>query len=345
MSEESNRNLHVADAAGPAPSRRPAMPRRRCAVPVVAASLLLACGTTSSTSLERETLGAVVFTHHETEVRGVTWHHVEAGRGEPILFVHGLPESWFSWHHQLEDLSRDHRVVAIDRKGCGRSGKEDGDYRVPTVADELLELADAIGLDRFTLVSHDWGTLVADEVASRRPERVARYVRMQVPVHVIEARHFPQFRLFTDPVIAESVLGDAARFVDGLYGRAGVPDQPFRNTVQQLPDAELDRITAEFARPGSARATYYYFRDNPADFGAWPARKTAQTARMTMPVLLLQADSDRNQPLYYFDGATAFFPDARLEIVADSGHFSHVEQPAAVSAAIRRFLAEASQGR
>lgn len=345
MIETRRRSLRPGDASGGAP--RPCLDTARLprGFAVLVAVLFLACGTASSPGPERETLAGVEFTHHETEIRGVTWHHVEAGRGEPILFVHGLPESWFSWHHQLEDLSRDHRVVAVDRKGCGRSDKEDGDYRVATVADELLELADVIGLDRFTLVSHDWGTLVADEVASRRPERVVRYVRMQVPVQLIEARHFPQFRLFTDPVIAESVLGDAARFVDGLYGRVGVPDQPFRNTVQQLPGAELDRITAEFARPGSARATYYYFRDNPADFAAWPARKTAQTARMTMPVLLLQADSDRNQPLYYFDGATAFFPDARLEIVADSGHFSHVEQPDAVSTVIRRFLAETSQGR
>ncbi len=289
-----------------------------------------------------EHLGEVACTHHFTKVAGILWHFVEAGRGEPIVFVHGLPESWFSWHYQLEALAKDYRVIAIDRKGCGQSDKSDGDYRAETVADEIVALMDAISVGRFNLVSHDWGTLVSDAIAANHPERVLRYVRMQAPLHIIEDKHFPQFRAFRDPAVAQRLLGNPAQFVNDLYGRTGQPARN-KNTVQQISDADLDRITKEFSYPGNAPGSHYYFRDNPP-LETYSARKKSEAARMTMPVLLLQADNDSHQPRYYFEEATRFFPDARIEWVANSGHFSELEQPAAVSAAIRKFYSATTPG-
>jgi pimeloyl-ACP methyl ester carboxylesterase len=69
-----------------------------------------------------------VETHGDGEPYTLTWHYVEAGEGEPIVFLHGLPESWYSWHYQLESLSDDYRVIAVDLKGYGQSDKSDGDY-------------------------------------------------------------------------------------------------------------------------------------------------------------------------------------------------------------------------
>jgi pimeloyl-ACP methyl ester carboxylesterase len=99
----------------------------------------------------------------------------------------------------------------------------------------------------------------------------------------------------------------------------------------------MARIIEEFSRDGVAEAVPRYFRDF---FAALPGTEARQAlfAAMDFPVLLLQADSDPAQPLWYFDGGTDLFPNAVLQLVEDSGHFSELEQPEAVTQAIRDFL-------
>ena len=72
-----------------------------------------------------EILNRVTFTHHFVEAPGddecVSWHYVECGQGEPIVFLHGIPNSWFQWYHQMGALSKTNRCIAIDLKGYGQS--------------------------------------------------------------------------------------------------------------------------------------------------------------------------------------------------------------------------------
>jgi len=256
------------------------------------------------------------------------WHYVEAGKGEPIVFLHGLPESWYSWHYQLESLQSGYRVIAVDLKGYGQSDKSDGDYHPENVAEELLALLDAIGVEQFNLVTHDWGTLVGDYLAGNHPDRVIRYVRMQAGLLKIDPKNHPQFALFKDQDLASRLMSDAAVFVPNVYGA---------RTVQPIREEDMARIIEEFSRDGVAEAVPRYFRDFFASPTAGEERQALFTA-MDFPVLLLQADSDPAQPLWYFDGGTDLFPDAVLQIVEGSGHFSELEQPEAVTEAIRDFL-------
>jgi len=256
------------------------------------------------------------------------WHYVEGGKGEPIVFLHGLPESWYSWHYQLESLQSDYRVIAVDLKGYGQSDKSDGNYHPENVAEEILALLDEIGVKRFNLVTHDWGTMVGDYLAGNHPDRVIRYVRMQAPLLKTDPKNHPQFVLFQDQEFAARLLGDAEAFVPNVYGP---------RTVQPIREEDMARIIEEFSRDGVAEAVPRYFRDF---FAALPGNEARQAlfAAMDFPVLLLQADSDPAQPLWYFDGGTDLFPNAVLQLVEDSGHFSELEQPEAVTQAIRDFL-------
>ncbi|MDI6857407.1 MAG: alpha/beta fold hydrolase [Dehalococcoidia bacterium] len=264
------------------------------------------------------------------EPYALTWHYVEAGEGEPVVFLHGLPESWYSWHYQLEALASEYRVIAIDLKGYGRSDKSDGDYRPANVADELLTLLDAIGLHRFSLVTHDWGTMIGDYLAGRHPDRVQRYVRMQAPLLKTDPKNHPQFVLFQDQALAARLMDDAEAFVRTVYeGR----------TVQPVAEEDMTRIIEEFSREGVAEAVPRYFRDFFSG-GVNAEEREALFAAMDFPVLLLQADSDPAQPLWYFDGGTELFPDAELRVVRDCGHFSELEQPKGVTEAIRAFFEE-----
>jgi pimeloyl-ACP methyl ester carboxylesterase len=105
--------------------------------------------------------------HHIETVNGVTWHWAEAGEGDPVVLLHGIPESWQCWLHQIPTLATQFRVLAFDLKGYGLSDKADGDYSASNVASELLQCLDAIGIDRFRLAGHDWGVSARHVVACR----------------------------------------------------------------------------------------------------------------------------------------------------------------------------------
>lgn len=268
-------------------------------------------------------------TSHFTEVEGLTWHYVEGGDGQPIVFIHGLPESWYSWHYQLEYMAADYRVIAIDLKGYGQSDKADGDYSIPNVAEEVVALLDYIGLGQFNLVTHDWGTVVGDYIAASHPHRIVRYVRMQAPLLRIDPANHPQFAIFRNQELATQIMSNTNEFVRSVYDS---------RTVQPILEEDMARIIEEFSREGVAESVPRYFRDF-SDIGEeMSEERAALFAAMDLPVLLLQADSDPAQPQWYFEGATDLFPNAELQWVENSGHFSELEQPEAVNWAIHDFL-------
>jgi len=264
--------------------------------------------------------------HKFVEAGGVNWHYVEAGEGEPVVFLHGLPESWFSWHYQIEAVSKQYHVIAVDLKGYGQSDKRDGDYTTQGVANELIALFDAIGLDKFSLVTHDWGSIIGDCVAGTIPDRIVKYIRMEAPVLKTDPAKHPQLVLFKNQDFATGMMSQARAFVTTVY-------EP--RTVQKISDADMEGIIFEFSRPGVAEAVPRYFRDfTLEDEGV----RAERFGKMTFPVLVLQGEEDPAQPLWYFDGIGEVFPDVELQVIEDAGHFTELEKPEEVSKAILDFL-------
>ncbi|GAB4442039.1 MAG: alpha/beta fold hydrolase [Anaerolineae bacterium] len=325
-----------------------------------------------------ETIDGVAYTHHFAEVDGLTWHYVEAGAGEPIVFLHGMPEAWYTWHYQMADLMADYRVIALDLKGFGQSDKADGDYSAPVVAEEIVALLDVIGLQSFTLVARDQGANVADYIAMNHPDRVAHYVRIDAALRAIGAfsgggmggrgdgsgdgarptldpNNLPDFPNDGSGQYAGRVQPMPAQIEDAeTYVRAMLTGQ----TVQAIPEADIARLVAEFSRDGVAEAALRYYRDMSAlgGFGGpggpgggaggtegvtEGARQSVDYTAMDFPVLLLQGESAMQLPMdeEQLGNAIAQFPDAVFYWVVEAGQFSHLEQPEVVSATIRAFLA------
>ncbi len=264
--------------------------------------------------------------HKFVEAGGVKWHYVEAGEGEPVVFLHGLPESWFSWHYQIDEVSKKYHVIAVDLKGYGQSDKRDGDYTARGVANELIALFAAVGLERFSLVTHDWGSLIGDHIASTVPDRIVKYVRMQAPVLKIVPTNHPQFELFKNQELARIMMSQARAFITRVY--------EFR-TVQKIKDEDMEGIIFEFSRPGVAEAVPRYFRDFELES---EDVRLERFQKMVFPVLVLQGEKDPSQPLWYFDGIEAVFPDVKFQVIKDAGHFTELEKPGEVSKAILDFL-------
>ena len=111
-------------------------------------------------------------------------HYVEAGEGPLVVLLHGFPEFWWSWRHQIPALAEaGFRVVALDLRGYAQSDAPPRwrDYRMELLAGDVAGLIDALGEERAHVVGHDWGAAVAWMVATLHPERVERLAILNVP--------------------------------------------------------------------------------------------------------------------------------------------------------------------
>ncbi len=129
-----------------------------------------------------EVVAGVEFTHRFVEVDGSRYHAVVAGPpgARPVVFLHGLPECWYAWHHQMVALAPERLVVAVELKGYGQSEKRpDTSYRFDDMAVEVMGVLDQLGVAEFDLVGQDRGAVLADNLfgVDGAVERIGRYAR------------------------------------------------------------------------------------------------------------------------------------------------------------------------
>ncbi len=123
-------------------------------------------------------------THRIVDVNGIRLHAVESGEGPLVLLVHGFPESWYSWRHQLPFLAEHgYRAVAIDVRGYGRSSApvDIEEYRMLRHVADNLALVGALGADDAVVVGHDWGAPIAWNSALLRPDVFRAVAGLSVP--------------------------------------------------------------------------------------------------------------------------------------------------------------------
>lgn len=119
------------------------------------------------------------FAPHALDLDGIQYRYVDEGQGPPLLFVHGNPTWSFAWRNFVKDLSRDHRCIAVDHVGCGRSDKPlHYSYTLGQHIDNLVTLIDRLNLQDITLFGHDWGGCIGMGAAVRRPDRFRRFCLM-----------------------------------------------------------------------------------------------------------------------------------------------------------------------
>jgi pimeloyl-ACP methyl ester carboxylesterase len=277
------------------------------------------------------------FHHKDRTVNGLQWHYVDEGPtdGEVILFLHGLPEGWYSWRYVLPLVDHKYRLIAIDMKGYGRSEKQDADYNWHHVAQQTADLMEALGIHKYYVVSHDWGTIIGSVLVGDHPEHILGYVRMEADLirraagNQLEAyMKKPQWLLFQSYWMGTYFMQDPAGFLDLVYS-------PKRMTTPFKAE-DRDYLAYEFSRPGVAAAVPHYFLAENWDLDAAIGKICANT--LPFPVLQLQADHDPAQPPSLFADVSSQCPHVKLEWVKDASHFSNFDQPAQVADAINRFV-------
>ena len=115
--------------------------------------------------------------HHYADNNGVKLHYVTLGQGDPILFVHGFPDVWFSWAHQMNGLKDDYKVAAMDMRAYNKSDQPEGveNYQMDLLMADVTSVIDALG-GNVTLVAHDWGGAICWRVAMLFPEKVNKLI-------------------------------------------------------------------------------------------------------------------------------------------------------------------------
>src|SRR5262249_47722722 len=124
-------------------------------------------------------------THRFVETNGIRMHIAEAGKGPLVVFLHGFPECWYTWRYQLAALAEaGYHVVAPDQRGYGQTGSSREGVEKYTrlhLVGGIVGLLDALGEQQTVVVGHDWGAVVAWDLAMMRPDRVRGVVALNFP--------------------------------------------------------------------------------------------------------------------------------------------------------------------
>lgn len=284
---------------------------------------------------ETEQLGDVTATHRFVDAPGdsetVRWHLVECGpaEAETVVFLHGVPDSWWQWHHVMEAIGHDRHCLSIDLKGYGQSDKRTGDYRQRGVAEQLLALLDELGVGRFSLVTHDRGTPPSDYLVASAGERVIRYGRGQQHLWHLHPDLHPQEGMFTGSH-AHELLSDAPGLVATGYGL--LAEKP-------VDIADLRRVVQEFSFPGIASAVPRYFHSS-SFRQEWVDRRRELIEQWQCPVRLFQGKNDPAQPAEFYEDPKVLgrLPAGSDVQFIDAGHFWPFEAVGETVDAIRNFV-------
>lgn len=286
---------------------------------------------------DTEVLDGVMFTHHVVFGPGdgevVQWHYVETGPqgAEIVVFLHGIPDSWYQWHHQMAALSQAHRCIAVDLKGYGQSGKGPGDYRHEGAGEQLFDMLLQEGVKSFNLVTHDRGTVQGDFIVANHSDSILRYARGEQHLYHFNPALAPQGDIFMDAPYT-GVMSNPVQFVMWVY--------TFVGGKNPMPKAEMERTIQEFSYPGITKAIPRYF--NSSSFRQeWLQRRERLLTAWECPVLILQGQESKSQPHEFYEDAPSYIPNspsASVEFIP-GGHFWTMESPEDSTDAIKRFLA------
>ncbi|HMP58560.1 MAG TPA: alpha/beta fold hydrolase [Gemmatales bacterium] len=268
-------------------------------------------------------------------------HYVDEGQGEPIVMVHGNPTWSYLFRHLLADLRSDHRVIALDHIGCGRSDKPP-DSRYAYVLErrvaDLGRLLDHLEpTQRLTLVLHDWGGMIGLAWACRHPERVGRIILGNT-----SAFPLPATKALPLSLRLARVPGLGALMVRGLNGfcRGAVR---YCVTSRRLGPEEAAAYLAPYGSWADRRAVLRFVQDIPLapTHPSWPtlaatAEKLALFA--DQPTLILWGRRDFVFDDHFLNEWRRRWPRAEVHVFEQAGHFIFEDAAAEIDPIVREFL-------
>ncbi|MCP4223934.1 MAG: alpha/beta hydrolase [Actinomycetia bacterium] len=312
--------------------------------------------------------------HRTSLSSGHRIHRVDCGQGPLVILVHGFPESWYSWRHQLSALAdAGYQASAIDVRGYGRSAAPDPieAYAMTSLVGDVIAVLDDVGVETAVVVGHDWGAPIAWNTALLRPDRVRAVAGLSVPynprgdtppldaLRALAGEDLFYIDYFQEPGVAEAeVEADLEGWLRGFYFTASGESDPtkpsmgfvprgheLRERLQQpgpgqmawLSDEDLAFYVGEFERTGLTGG-FNRYRNITRD---WTELAPWRQAPIRVPALFI--GGDRDGPTQLGQRAIGRFGETLPNLIGshildNCGHWVQQEQPAATNELLIGFL-------
>lgn len=237
-------------------------------------------------------------------------------QGPALVFVHGVGSTAAIWDSQLTAFADRYRCCAIELRGNGVPKPEPDPALISRAgyAADVLAVADALGIDRFTIVGCSLGGVVAFELWKRAPQRI------DAMVIVGSFAQYPNAEAYADGIIAAvNAAGEMSSFAQARAAKLGLPPERTRETIEQMACKAVPSYVA------ATRAT-------------WTGDYTATLPTITVPVLVTCGDHDLIAPLVLSQQIAAGIPGAHLSVVEHAGHVANADAPARFNRMLDEFL-------
>jgi pimeloyl-ACP methyl ester carboxylesterase len=267
------------------------------------------------------------FSHHMAVVNnGVQIHYVIGGHGDPVVLLHGWPETWYEWRHVMPALAKNHTVIAPDLRGLGDSSKPLTGYDGKTVAEDIHQLVGKLGFKTIFLVGHDIGSQIAYSYAAAHPTEVKRLVVIDYTFSGFAppGKMPTWWSVFHQvPDIPEALVeGKELMYLSWFYHNLAY-------NPAAITQADINEFVSHYSAPGGMRAGFEYYRAFPQD--AIENQNYSKT-KLTMPVLavggsyypVFGGNVTSNSALY---AMKTLAQNVRGMQVPNSGHWIPEEQP------------------
>lgn len=278
---------------------------------------------------------------HTVSVNGVNIHYAESGTGRLVIFLHGFPEFWYAWRRQLEALGRTHHAVAVDMRGYNLSSKPGSTkhYKAKEVVKDVIALADRFGADKFSVVGHDWGGVIAWRLASDHPDRVEKLVVINAPHPAIMKRellHNSKQRRASSYILFLRLPG-AAKLLSASKFKLLRPilDRGLRQGY--FDENDVEEYLKAWSQPGAMRGSVSYYKaiDMTSAFGK---DGEIDERRIMVPTLVIWGEGDRYLLPGNLDGLEAYVENLTIRRIPDASHWIVHEKPELVNDLIRDFI-------
>lgn len=274
--------------------------------------------------------------HRMVRVNGTNLHIAESGDDDApaVLLLHGFPQHWYMWRDLFGPLARQRHVIAVDFRGFGWSGSPRRGYSTSTRVGDVLAVMDELGLVRADLVGHDWGALVAFQVARDHADRVGHLVAISMVHPWPMQRHLAPSvwrwwvtALFEWPGIGPWILRSRTRVVGWLLARDAAAPSVWTDELRNV----YTSVAAEPARAKAGQRLHMQL------ILGMPRLLLGRERQLDVPTLIIGGEQDALIP-----PAVLTVPERHKDVVAvhtiPGGHFLVDENPRQVTEAILRHL-------
>lgn len=284
--------------------------------------------------------------HQSVKANGLQLHFVREGEGTPLLMIHGWPGIWYDWSKQLPVLSQHFDCIALDMRGFGHSDKPElppeMGYNDGSMAADILEVINELGLAKVGLIGHNFGCLWAQRFVRSHPERVSKLALFNPPYMGIgqrwrEPQHGPQFwyQYFHNLEWSGAMVSATPESIRA-YITYFLKDRPIKK-AEAFTDEDMDVYVESYSLPGAIESGFKVFR---SAFRGGNQIVLPEEKIIAHETLILWGEDDLCVPIRWSDRLGEYFSNYHFHRIAQCGHYPMRECPEKTNEYLIKFFAE-----